>query len=289
MSHPLTLLQVHAHPDDEASKAAATNARYSSEGIRTVLVTCTGGEAGDILNPAEDRPEVRENLAAVRRAELDKSIEILGYDSLHLLGYRDSGMPDSVDNKNPENLWNADQKQALGKLVAIVRAEKPHVILGYDEDHSGYPHPDHIRAQELAFAVIDAAADPERFPEAGEPWQVAKLYAMGWTRRRVQALFDALVESGSDGGFYKDRLEGWDPAKDEPYRTRIWIGEHVKFRSEALRAHATQVAPDSFFFAVSDEMVARVYPYEDYRLVRSTVEPILDGDGFEDDLFSGLR
>ena len=289
MTKPLTLLQVHAHPDDEASKAAATNARYAAEGVRTVLVTCTGGEAGDILNPAEDRPEVRENLPAVRRRELDRSIEILGYAALHLLGFRDSGMPDSEHNRHPDNLWNAPFDEALGKLVAIVRSERPEVVLGYDEDHSGYPHPDHIRAQELAFAVVDAAADPSRYPEAGEPWQVRKLYAMGWTRRRVAALHDQIVAQGGDASFYAARLEGWDPAKDAPYTTRIHIGDYLKHRSEALRAHATQVAPDSVFFAVDDDTLARIYPYEDYRLVRSAVDVVRNAEGVEEDLFSGLR
>lgn len=289
MSKPLTLLQVHAHPDDEASKAAATNARYSAEGVRCVLVTCTGGEAGDILNPAEDRPEVRENLAAVRRKELDKSVEILGYHAVHLLGFRDSGMPDSEDNARPENLWNAPFEDALEKLVKIVRSEKPDIVLGYDEDHSGYPHPDHIRAQELTFAVMDAAADPDRFKDAGEPWTISKLYAMGWTRRRIAAIHAAILEAGGEGSFYEERLKGWDPAKDDAYTTRIWIGDHVKHRSEALRAHATQVAPDSFFFAVDDDTIARVYPYEDYRLVRTSVKAQLNEEGFEEDLFSGLR
>lgn len=287
MTKPLTLLQVHAHPDDEASKGAATNARYASEGVRCVLVTCTGGEAGDILNPAEDRPDVRADLAAVRRRELARSVEILGYDALHLLGFRDSGMPDSDHNAHPDNLWNTPFDEALRRLVTIVRTERPDVILGYDEDHSGYPHPDHIRAQELTFSVVDAAADSSRFTDAGDPWQVAKHYAMGWTRRRVQALHDAILEIGGDATFWAERLEGWEPTKDDAYRTRIWIGDHVKHRSEALRAHATQVAPDSFFFAVDDETIARVYPYEDYRLVRSTVPIKTNAEGIEEDLFSG--
>lgn len=287
MDHPLTLLQIHAHPDDEASKGAATTARYAAEGVRCVLVTATGGEAGDILNPAEDRPEVRADLAAVRLRELRRSVEILGYDALHLLGYRDSGMPETEPNGHPENLWNSPFEQVLDGLVAIVRRERPQVILGYDDDHSGYPHPDHIRAQELAFAVIDAAADPAR--GEGEPWQVSKLYAMGWTRRRAQLLHNRIVAAGKDASFLAERLKGWDASKDDRYTTQIWCGDHLKHRSEALRAHATQVAPDSFFFAVDDDELREVYPYEDYRLVRSLVEIERDADGFERDLFSGLR
>lgn len=280
-------MQIHAHPDDEASKGAATTARYASEGIRCVLVTATGGEAGDILNPAADTPEVRADLAAVRLRELQRSVEILGYEQLHLLGFRDSGMPETEPNAHPENLWNSPFDAVLDGLIEIVRRERPQVILGYDDDHSGYPHPDHIRAQELAFAVVDAAADPAR--GRSEPWQVSKLYAMGWTRRRAEVIHDALVASGKDTGFLGERLAKWDPAKDERHSTRIWCGDHLKHRSEALRAHATQVAPDSFFFAVDDDTLREVYPWEDYRLVRSVVPIERDAEGFERDLFSGLR
>jgi mycothiol S-conjugate amidase len=281
------MMQIHAHPDDEASKGAGTTAKYVSEGVRCVLVTATGGEAGDILNSAEDRHEVRADLAAVRLRELNRSVEILGYHALHLLGYRDSGMPESEPNKHPENLWNANFDQVLDALVDIVRREKPQVILGYDDDHSGYPHPDHIRAQELAFAVMDAAADPNRGTE--EPWQVSKLYAMGWTRRRAEKVHNAMVAAGKDASFLSERLEKWDPAKDAAYTSRVWVGDHLKFRSEALRAHATQVAPDSFFFAIDDDTMRELYPWEDYRLVRSSVQIERDSEGFELDLFSGLR
>src|SRR5438105_977904 len=129
MSQRLCLLQVHAHPDDEASKGSGTTAKYAAEGVRCVLVTCTGGEAGEILNPAADSPEVRADLAAVRMRELEASVAILGYATLHLLGYHDSGMPDTEDNKRPDNFWNADIEEAVGKLVAIVRTERPQVII----------------------------------------------------------------------------------------------------------------------------------------------------------------
>src|SRR5688572_31229269 len=145
----LCLLSVHAHPDDEASKGAATVAKYAAEGVHSVLVTCTGGEAGDILNKAADSPEVRENLHAVRMAELDESVKIIGYTALHKLGYRDSGMPDTEHNKHPDCFANAVLDDAVGKLVAIIRQERPQVVLTYGEDHSRYPHPDHIRVHEI--------------------------------------------------------------------------------------------------------------------------------------------
>ena len=155
-----TIVALHAHPDDEASKGAGTVARYSDEGVRTVLVTATGGEAGDILNPAADSPEVRADLAAVRRTELLDAAAIIGYDDVVMLGYRDSGMPDTEENRHPLAFVNASFEEILGRLVAIVRSEQPEVILGYD-DHERYPHPDHLRIHDLSEAVFVAAADPE--------------------------------------------------------------------------------------------------------------------------------
>src|SRR3954451_10653106 len=143
----LCVLSVHAHPDDEASKGAATMARYHAEGVRTVLVTCTGGEAGDILNPEADTEDVRRDLPSVRRRELDDAVRVIGYDELYLLGYRDSGMPDTEANEHPENFANADLDEATGRIVRIIRAERPQVVVGYDRDR-GWKHPDHIRVHE---------------------------------------------------------------------------------------------------------------------------------------------
>ena len=119
--NPLCVLTVHAHPDDEASKGSATIARYHDEGVRGVLVCCTGGEAGDILNPAMDTPEVRERLCEVRMEELDASAAAIGYEAVHLLGYHDSGMPDTETNERADNFANAPLDEAVGRLVRIIR------------------------------------------------------------------------------------------------------------------------------------------------------------------------
>jgi LmbE family N-acetylglucosaminyl deacetylase len=182
---PLCLLQVHAHPDDEASKGAGTTARYSAAGVRTVLVCCTGGEAGDILNPAVDTPEVRNNLHAVRMAELQASVDALGYSALHMLGYRDSGMPDTDENKDPANFANAPFDEAVARFVRIIRAERPQVIITYRDEQSFYPHPDHIRVHEISGPAFDAAGDPDAYPDEGDPWQPSKLYYVSWSIARV--------------------------------------------------------------------------------------------------------
>ncbi len=135
------LLTVHAHPDDESSKGAGTVARYHADGVRTVLVCCTGGEEGDILNPAMDRPEVRADLEAVRRQELDAAAEIIGYDEVVMLGYRDSGMPDSEANARPEAFANAPLDEAVGRLVEIIRRERPQVVVTYGDDQTAISAP----------------------------------------------------------------------------------------------------------------------------------------------------
>ena len=276
----LCLLQVHAHPDDEASKGAGTNARYAAEGVRTVLVTCTGGEAGDILNAAMDRPEVRDNLHAIRLQELRASTEVLGYDAVHLLGYRDSGMPDTEPNKHPDAFANADLDEATQKLVDVIRAERPQVLIAYGDDHSGYPHPDHIRAHEIAVRAFDRTCE--------EPWGPKKLYYTGWIKRRVSTMHELCMKLGVESP-YEEWLAEWESDEDHLFFTRIDVGPFVAKRAAALRAHATQVAPDSFWFAIPEEMIVDNYPWEDFRLARSLVEPARDDDDFERDLFSGLR
>jgi mycothiol S-conjugate amidase len=282
----LRLLSVHAHPDDEASKGAGTVARYAAEGVEATLVCCTGGEAGDILNPALDTPEVRADIGAVRRAELARSVEIIGYRRWEMLGYRDSGMPDSEHNADPACFWRAPFDEAVERLVRIVRRDRPHVLLAYGEDHSGYPHPDHIRAHEIALAAWNAAGDGERFPEAGDPWEPKKLYYMTWSRARFLALHQSFLDAGLESPFDQKWFDR--PSHDHLITTKIDVSDFYSARSEALRAHATQIDPTSpFWFGLPDEVVARAYPWEDYQLAASRVP--VEVDGVEDDLFHGLR
>jgi mycothiol S-conjugate amidase len=288
---PLCVLSVHAHPDDEASKGASTMARYGAEGVRTVLVTCTGGEAGDILNPAADTEEARSDLAAVRRRELDESVRIIGYDALHLLGYRDSGMAGTESNAHPDTFANANLDDAAGRLVAIVREERPQVIVGYARDRV-YVHPDHLRVHEISVLAFERAGDPAWYPGMGEPWQPSKLYfSSGFTRARIRTMHDWFVAHGEESPFTQwiDRMETEAPEED-PTTTRIDVHDYLSVGREALLAHRSQVAPDSFFFKVPLEVAREMYPWEDYTLARSNVEVPRDGDGdYESDLFAGIR
>jgi mycothiol S-conjugate amidase len=286
----LRLLTVHAHPDDEASKGAATVARYVAEGAEATLVCCTGGEAGDILNPALDTPEVRADIAAVRRAELARSVEIIGYTRWDMLGYRDSGMPDSEHNTHHECFWRAPMEESVEKLVRIVRRDRPHVLIGYGEDHAGYPHPDHIRAHEITVAAWHAAGDPERFPDAGDPWEPSKLYYMTWSRARFTALHQSFLDLGLESPFDAKWFDR--PDHDHLITTRIDVRDLYHVRSASLKAHATQIDPTSpFWFGLPDDVVANAYPWDDYQLAdsRVAVERDVDEHGYEDDLFAGLR
>ncbi len=151
----LCLLTVHAHPDDESSKGAATVARYHAEGVHTVLVCCTGGEEGDILNPAMDQPEIRGRLTEVRRAELESAASIIGYDDVVMLGYRDSGMPGTPANEDARSFARAPLEEAVGRLVAAIRRSRPQVVVTYPEGQRGYPHPDHLRVHEITLPAFD--------------------------------------------------------------------------------------------------------------------------------------
>jgi len=284
MADPLCLLTVHAHPDDESSKGAGTVAKYHAEGVRTVLVCCTGGEEGDILNPAMDKPEVRERLHEVREQELRRAAEVIGYDEVRLLGYRDSGMPESEANANPACFFQADFDEAVGKLVAEIRRARPQVIVTYNDDQQGYPHPDHIRVHEISVVAFDAAGDPGKYPEAGDPWQPAKLYYTLWARKRFVAMHEKFLELGLKSPFDDRWFER--PDMDDRITTSVDIAEFADVRREALLAHATQIDPDSpFWFGLPHEVARTIHPYDDYHLARSIDEPTLP----EDDLFAGIR
>ena len=237
---PRTLLAVHAHPDDESSKGAGTFARYADEGVRTVIVTCTGGEAGDILNPAMDKPGNLERMPELRREELAKALEILRVSAHYWLGYRDSGMPDTETNGHP--------------------------------------------------AAFEAAGDAGRYPEAGPPFQPLKLYYhASFTRRRLEALHQGALERGIETPF-GEWLERWEEEGGPDYRepevtTQVDVGRWLGQRRDALIAHATQIDPNGFWFAIPDEVVAEVYPWEDYTLARSLVPSTLP----ESDLFAGIE
>ncbi|WP_340687085.1 mycothiol conjugate amidase Mca [Amycolatopsis coloradensis] len=284
----LRLMAVHAHPDDESSKGAATMARYAAEGHEVMVVTCTGGEAGSVLNPAMDRPDVLANMTEIRREEMARAAKILGV-SHTWLGFVDSGLPEGDPLPPvPEGSFAViPLEESTGVLVKVIREFRPHVIVTYDEN-GGYPHPDHIRTHEISVAAFDAAGEEGRYPDAGEPWQPMKLYYVhGFSRARMTVFHEALLARGLESP-YEEWLKSWDPEKAdvmERVTTRVECGDYFEQRDEALKAHATQIDPNSRWFAVPRDLQREVWPTEEYELVRSLVDSTLP----EDDLFAGLK
>jgi mycothiol S-conjugate amidase len=283
---PLRLLAVHAHPDDEASKGAATLARYV-EGVDVLVATCTGGERGSILNPAMDRPEIVADIANVRRQEMAKAIAAIGVRHVWL-GFVDSGLPEGDPLPPlPEGCFALQPLEVAAEpLVRLVREFRPHVMTTYDEN-GGYPHPDHIMVNRISIEAFDAAADPSRYPGTGEPWEVGKLYYhMTFHKRRFQALHDVMTAAGLESP-YSERLEKWEEADDHWKRvtTQVHCADYFEQRDQALLAHATQVDPNSFWFACPRDLQKQAWPWEDYERARSRVDSPLP----ESDLFAGLR
>jgi len=284
MDERLCLLTVHAHPDDEASKGACTVAKCHAEGIRTVLVCCTGGEAGDILNPAMDRPEIHERLHEIRMEELARSAEVIGYDRVVMLGYRDSGMPDTPANEDPRCFAKSDLDEAVGRLVAAIREERPQVVVTYGDDQRGYPHPDHLRVHDISVLAFDRAGDPDAYPDAGDPWQPLKMYYTSWSRARMVAMHEKFLELGLESPFDEKWFKR--PSHDDKITTRIAIEAVADVRSNALLAHETQIDPTSpFWFGLPPEVARTIHPFDEYVLARSVV----DTSRPEDDVFAGVR
>lgn len=281
------LMHVHAHPDDESSKGAATTAKYVAEGVDVHVATCTGGERGSVLNPKMDRPEVQENITEARRLEMEAARDILGIRQ-DWLGFIDSGWPEGDPLPPlPEGCFALeDVEVAAERLVRLIREFRPHVMTTYDEK-GGYPHPDHVQCHNITMVAFEAAGDPARYPEAGEPWQPLKLYYHhSFNRPRAVALDEAMQAEGRESP-WAERLREWkeDPEWDARITTRVPCAEYFEVRDRALLAHATQIDPDGFWFAVPREVQQRVWPTEDYELAISHV----DAPTPEDDLFAGIE
>jgi mycothiol conjugate amidase Mca len=284
MPEPLTLMAVHAHPDDEAIGTGGVLARAAAEGIRTVLVTCTGGEVGEI-NP--DTRVAVEDLGPVRERELREACAVLNVTHLELLGYRDSGMAGTSDNNHPDSFAQADLDDATARLVELVRTYRPSVIVTYDE--SGfYGHPDHINAHRIATRAYELAGDPEhRSPSGHQPWEPAKLYYTVVSRSAVAEfgarLRDAGIEPPLSDGVESDEPSWGTP--DELVTTVVDVSAHVGQKRQALYCHATQMGPEVFFAKLPEPLFDQIFARESFQLVRSRVAAATP----ETDLFAGLR
>ncbi|WP_291795317.1 mycothiol conjugate amidase Mca [Brevibacterium sp.] len=290
----LRLLAVHAHPDDESSKGAATTAKYAAFGAQVTVATMTGGEAGDILNPAlEGSPAAIRDIAGLRREEMAAAARVLGVDHAWV-GYVDSGLPDGdFDELLPKGVfYRVPDDVAARPLVELIRRLRPQVVTTYDE-LGGYPHPDHIKAHIVTMLAVERAADPDANPELGEPWQVQKVYYnQDLSGRKFLAIHERMLADGLESPF-AERLD-WFAERDRERHT--WLstsvpcGEFIDVRDRALLSHATQIDPNGGFFAGHREAAKKYWPYEEFELALDLTgrEPLPHEDFVESDLFADV-
>jgi N-acetyl-1-D-myo-inositol-2-amino-2-deoxy-alpha-D-glucopyranoside deacetylase len=292
------LLLVHAHPDDETIATGATMARYAAEGVQVTLLTCTLGELGEVLVPdlaglAADRGD---QLGGYRIAELAQAMQALGVRDHRFLGgagrWRDSGMMDTPGNDDLRAFWRcagdpAAFDEAVDQAVAVVREVRPQVLVTYNPD-GGYGHPDHIMAHRVAMAAAERAAAPGG---SGQPWRVEKIYWNVLPKSVLQRSIDLLKGTEHEGFFdfvdSADELPMGDP--DAVVTTAIDGGPHMAAKIAAMQAHATQIALDGPFYALSNNIGMRILDTEYYRLVQGDPCGPFDPQGHETDLFAGIR
>ena len=281
-------MAVHAHPDDESSKGAGTMARYADEGNEVLVVTMTGGERGDVLNPAMDTPGVAENIQEIRREEMAAAARALGVRQ-QWLGFVDSGLPegDPLPPLPEGSFALVPIEEPTEALVRVIREFRPHVIITYDEN-GGYPHPDHIRTHQVSMAAYEAAGDPAKFPDAGPAWIPQKLYyTHGFIRRRLELFKEEFDRQGEEFPL-QEWLDRWRPEHGDimaRVTTQIECGKYFANRDDALRAHATQIDPNGAFFAIPLELQQRVWPTEEFELAKTRVRTAIP----ETDLFTGVN
>ncbi len=296
------LLLVHAHPDDESIGQGATMARYVAEGIGVTLVTCTGGEMGEILVPEMEHmaADKDDTLADQRKIELDNAMKVLGVtDYRHLGGfkrYRDSGMQwhekghaVAADDVHENAFWSADLTEAASYLVEIIREVRPQVMVTYD-DFGGYGHPDHIQAHRVATYAASLAAVPSFRPELGAHHDIAKIYWGAMSARKMRQGLRDLRAAGDTTTF-----EGMDPdgdlpafmVEDDALTAVVEADEYAAVKMEALKAHRTQISVDGPFFALSNNQGNEIWGTEYYRIAKGTPGPT-GPEGLETDLFAGL-
>lgn len=287
----MRLLAIHAHPDDESSKGAATTAKYAAEGNEVLVLTCTGGERGDIINPAMDLPGVADNIGAVRKKEMEKAAAALGVQH-RWMGHMDSGLPTPEEGQTVEELLPEGcfallpDAQVAQEIVAIIREFRPHVIITYDEN-GGYPHPDHLMVHRASMEAWEQAGNPEYHPELGQPWEPLKLYyTHGFVYQRMALFHERLLEQGRPSP-YEWMLARWDKNFGDIFdrvTTQVECAEYFPQREQALIAHATQIDPAGAFLATEVPVQQELWPTEEFELARTRVETQLP----ETDLFAGI-
>jgi mycothiol conjugate amidase Mca len=293
MAEQLTMMAVHAHPDDEATSGGSSMMKYQAEGVRTILVTCTNGEEGEIHDPDLVPEEAKARLGEIRIGELQRAVEKMKIDHLELLGYRDSGMAGTPENEHPENFHMADMHEATGRLVKLVRQYRPQVLLTYNS-FGGYGHPDHIKAHKITIAAFDYAANTRKYPEAefGAPFQPSKLYTVAFARSSWQRAWEMLMEQGREWPFQREGMPKVDKdnppefgSPDNEITTIIEVAPFHRTVREALYLHRTQINMESPWVKMREEFTDVTSSREFFILFKSTVP----AQRPEYDLFAGIR
>jgi len=280
-------MAVHAHPDDESSKGAATMVKYVAQGADVLVVSCTGGERGDILNPRlKHDPEILRDMPQVRRREMANAQRILGVRHTWL-GFVDSGLPEGDPLPPlPEGCFALEPIEVTTEaLVRVIRDFRPHVMTTYDEN-GGYPHPDHVMCHTVSMSAFAAAGDPRAYEHVGAPWQPLKVYYnQTFTRARITAYHETLEAAGIESPF-GEWISSWDEDErtERVITTRIECADYFELRAQALMAHATQVDPDGVWFKLPLSLQKENWPTEDFEAAVSYV-PV---EAPESDLFAGL-
>ena len=284
MTDTLGLMCVHAHPDDETIGTGGILLRYAEEGMRTAVVTCTGGERGEVHNM--DVEATRPRLAEVRRAELEAALDVLKVDRPRLLGYVDSGMMGTDGNNDPAAFWRAPLDEAIGRLVAEIREFRPAVFTTYDA-FGGYGHPDHLQTHRVGLLAAEACAVPALYPEAGPAWRIPKVYLSALPKSAIMRANEVLLSQGLPSPFpTADRAEDIPMGiPDEELGAILDVRLFLDGKLEALHKHRSQMDPSSFFLNLPAELNEDAFGSEWFVRHRSDVEV----SGVEDDLFTGLR
>jgi N-acetyl-1-D-myo-inositol-2-amino-2-deoxy-alpha-D-glucopyranoside deacetylase len=283
LTNQLTLLTVHAHPDDETIGTGGVLARYSQAGVNTVLICATDGQLGEIHDPSLDPEDAKSKLGEIRRGELRCAAQTLGIHDVRFLGYHDSGMAGTPENSDPRAFQNANLDEVVGRIVAIIREVKPQVVITYNEN-GGYGHPDHIMVHRATVAAFEAAGDATKFAVNGyAPWRPSKLYYAAVPEGRFERMIERMKAAGIPTEEFENRPR---PANmftpEEQITTRIDVTAQVINKRAAMRCHMTQFGNRGVMLSLPDSVASEFYGQETFVLVRgkSTIP--------ETDLFSGI-
>jgi len=291
------MVLVHAHPDDETIGSGVTMAKYVADGAHVTLVTCTGGEEGEILVPDLEHLAAHHNdeLAPQRKVELANAMKALGVTDHRYLGgfgrYRDSGMMGTEPNNRPDAFWQADLTDAATDLVAVLREVRPQVVITYDQ-FGQYGHPDHIQAHRVATYGVALAAVASYRPDLGQAWDVPKVYWTALPRSFIQKGIDAMRAMGDTTFFGVEKAEDMPMAvADELVTSNVDGRQFEPAKLEAMRAHETQITVEGPFFALSNNIGQEAMGVEFFRIAKGEAIPNPDdpfGRSQETDLFAGV-